>query len=109
MTKQQRKKCQKILEHYGVHHQMDKLMEELRELLEACENVKRASGDLFSMVDEIADVEVMLWQIKYALHLFDEVDSRKEYKIDRQIGRMEDGKEEKGSPGVFGADRKGHG
>ena len=90
MTHEQMLKLQKIMNHYGIENQLKKLMEEARELVEACENVKRDGGDLEGLVDEIADVEVMLWQIKYAFSLFGQVADRKEYKINRQIGRMAD-------------------
>lgn len=88
MTKLQKRELGKILNHYGIESQMDKLIEEAAELIQAVEKAKRDGAALENLADEIADVEVMLWQIKYHHKLFARVQQRVEYKIDRQVRRM---------------------
>lgn len=55
--------CTKIMQHYGVQAQKLKLVEELAELIQA---VLKSPENLISddMVEKIADVEIMLTQIK---------------------------------------------
>lgn len=92
MTKQNRRDLEKILDHYGIESQIDKLVEEAAELIVECEKAKRdlprGEYDLDKLVDEIADVEVVLWQLKYFYKLFVRVGHRTQYKIERTIERM---------------------
>lgn len=75
----------KIAEHYGIEHQKHKAIEELSELTRAL-----ARGDRENIVEELADVEIMLQQITYLMdirpHEVNDVATRK---IDRQLKRME--------------------
>lgn len=84
----------KIAKHYGYQNQRKKLIEEMAELtVEIChldergnyENVKERQ----SVYEEMADVEVVLEQIKILLDCEAEVEAFKQYKIDRQLKRME--------------------
>lgn len=73
-----------IANHYGLKHQLVKCKEELVELIEAL----GGSSDTH-IVEEIADVEIMLSQIKYLRDIPDEqVDVIKQYKISRQLTRI---------------------
>lgn len=89
----------KIAKYYGYQHQRKKLIEEMAELtVEICHLDERGDYENFihrqAIYEEIADVEVVLEQIKYLLDCEAEVGALKQYKIDRQLKRMEksDGK-----------------
>lgn len=73
-----------IANHYGLKHQLVKYKEELNELIEAL----GGSSDTH-LAEEIADVEIMISQIKYLRNIPDEqVDVIKQYKISRQLTRI---------------------
>lgn len=84
-------KALQIVEHYGKNHQRHKTAEELSELMtlvlqDANENGKVQS---FRIIEEIADVYVMLTQ----LELIYEIDSRDiqpviDYKLNRTLKRI---------------------
>lgn len=82
--------CRDIMRHYGIQPQKIKLMEELAELIQATAKspVGIVSDD---MVEEIADVLIMIEQMKSAISpdqvrlLHDMVS----YKLRRQLTRME--------------------
>ena len=74
-----------IADHYGKEHQLEKCKEELNELIEAL-----GSNCDIHLAEEIADVEIMISQIKYLRNIPDEqVDVIKKYKIQRQLRRIE--------------------
>lgn len=73
-----------IADHYGLEHQQGKCKEELGELIEAID-----SFDERAIIEEVADVEIMLSQIKYLRDITDEpLDVVKKYKIQRQLRRI---------------------
>lgn len=73
-----------IADHYGLEGQTKKCEEELNELIEAL----GGSSDTH-IVEEIADVEIMISQIKYLRNIPDEcIDGIKRYKISRQLTRI---------------------
>ena len=76
-----------IADHYGLEHQLGKCKEELNELIEAIDSL-----DERAIIEEVADVEIMISQIKYLRDIPDEqVDVIKKYKIQRQLQRIKDG------------------
>lgn len=95
---------EKIAEHYGFEPQIKKLFEEMAELTVAiCKysNFIQRKHDSPSdfvkeeylkadVVQELADVQNMIWQMQIFLKPCD-VASQCEYKIARQIERMEKG------------------
>lgn len=71
-----------ILDHYGYEHQVIKLFEEMAELQVAlCKG-----GSKEDVMTEIADVEVMLGQVKLALDI--DTTDEKRRKVRRQIRRI---------------------
>lgn len=87
MTEAQNRKLIKILSRYGKNHQVEKAIEECAELTQAL--MKDRQGNAREMViDEIADVYVMLAQMEIAYECHGEVADRIEYKINRQLERM---------------------
>ena len=92
----------KIIKHYGINSQQRKLEEEVFELQEAItthelkESVKydipltEIVGTKQHIVEELADVLVLLIQI---IHYYEidkmEIEKNIKYKIERQLGRIE--------------------
>lgn len=72
-----------IADHYGKVHQLEKCKEELNELIEAID-----SKDEESIKEEIADVEIMVNQVKYLMCAERLVELYKDYKIARQLRRI---------------------
>lgn len=92
-------KIRYIADHYGKAQYMQ-TMEECSELIKALSKLQRAEvledGQKISMaikdvIEEIADVEVMLEQLKYLLNIPNSkaIDAIKEQKLDRQVQRIE--------------------
>lgn len=89
-----RKAIVTIGEFYGYNHQRKKLIEEMAELtVEICHLDERGNyenhRDRARVYEELADVEVVLEQIKYLLNCEDEVEALKMYKVRRQLDRIE--------------------
>ena len=88
--------CQRIAEHYGVTHQCLKTVEEMAELsVELMKMVNAENGELDRVFEEIADVSIMIEQLRLLLDpyrlVIDTIISRK---IRRQLGRIEAEKQE---------------
>lgn len=88
-----------ISEHYGYEAQSNQLVEECAELIQAVNKYRRAQGAgqrttvtvemaLENLVEEMADVEICLEQIKHLLSCHDSVEKIKERKINRQLERI---------------------
>ena len=98
MTTEQ--KIQYIADHYGYEPQSRQLIEELSELIQAvCKHNRAFDGkrpskfsncpEKDAITEEMADVEIMLSQIKYLLGVGDgELSQIIESKLDRQIERI---------------------
>ena len=88
--------CRTIADYYGYTAQSNQLIEECAELIQAVSKYRRAVGidkakALENYVEEIADVELMLGQIKYLLKIPEsDIIKVKEYKIQRTLDRMEE-------------------
>lgn len=84
-----------IINYYGVDKQLDQLVEECGELIVAIAKLKRygntASGMEYacSIVEEIADVENLIEQLKFKnAHIAEGVKRSKEFKVDRELDRI---------------------
>ena len=98
-------KIKKIADTYGYDAQSRQLIEEMAELTVAinklwrverfCDrkNIMDVKGfsypEVKEIIEEIADTEIMLSQIKYLLGCNEEVEQEKEGKILRQLERIE--------------------
>lgn len=73
---------------YGVTQQLDMTIEECGELITALSHHKRGRASKKEVVTEIADVQIMLDQLKL---IFDkeEIDKEIEYKLNRLKKRLE--------------------
>ena len=92
-------KIKKIANHYGLTKQSRQLAEECAELIQATSKYMRFQETSYastvdwkyieSVCEEIADVEVMLEQMKYLLHINPTaIEAIKSKKIDRQLERI---------------------
>jgi len=84
-------KIKAIANHYGIKNQLTKTIEELRELREEVRNylfdyqMENSEITTIPLIDEIADVKIMIAQLEYLLELEKEVKDRVEFKLNRQI------------------------
>ena len=76
------------VKHYGTSNQIQKAIEELAELI-----VELArKEDKNAIADEIADVEIVIAQCKIMFDIANQVEVRKNYKLERLKKRMEEQK-----------------
>lgn len=86
----------KIANHYGLHPQIGKLLEELEELQIASRHAfldltaapKISDDVLENLIDEMADVAIMVEQVAYLTDTVDAVKERVEFKVNRQLERI---------------------
>ena len=115
------KKC---ISKYGTKNQMDMCIEEMSELTKAILKYRRKTKEIFggdsmevkeeiskekideynyarqAIIDELADVEIMCRQMEIMLVARDEVDSRIDFKLMRQLKRLE-GKDDEDKQSVL--------
>ena len=79
-----------IINTYGTKMQEDIALEELAELQKAILKHRRYGNKETEkeIIDEIADVEIMLEQLKIIYSCSNDVEKRVEYKIEREINRI---------------------
>lgn len=82
-----------LINHYGTRMQQDIVIEELSELQKAIIKYRREPSDKTkeAVIEEIADVQVMLEQLKMIFSCKSKTDEIMDVKIDRQIKRVMDG------------------
>ncbi len=80
----------KILYHYGFIPQVQQLKEELKELIEAADGYVNGIDTQLHFLEEMADVEVMIDQMKLHFGAWDKVNEIKREKVDRQMRRIAD-------------------
>ena len=78
-----------IINHYGAKNQQRKLAEEVFELQEAITLFESGQGDVKNVIEEIADVYVLLEQFEYYYEIEpEEIGKVIQYKVNRTIERM---------------------
>lgn len=84
-----------IADHYGIDGQISVTQEECAELIQAISKFRRYPNNkdiLKSLVEEIADVRIMIAQIEYLLSNYGvndiDIDTQIEHKIYRQLQRI---------------------
>lgn len=89
-------KIEKIANHYGLDHQIRKAKEELQELYTALLDyqLNDSKEKQKAVVTEIADVAIMIEQLKLLMGVSEDVEVEIEYKLNRQLKRIERGKNE---------------
>ena len=84
-----KEKIRTIADHYGLTHQLMKTVEELNELALECAKSWEKKGITINLISEIADVEIMLEQIKHLAKIEpSDIDEVKAFKINRQLKRI---------------------
>lgn len=83
-------KIKLLIDHYGKEKQKDIAIEEMTELIKELIKERRYADNRPRILFEVADVVLMLYQL-IQIYQFDgkEIQDIIEYKIDRQIARME--------------------
>lgn len=89
------KRIIKIAEHYGKDSQLDILQEECSELIQAVSKYRRSNDiEVFKKMhieEEIADVEIMISQIKHLLEISErDIKAIKDTKLERQLDRIKE-------------------
>ena len=92
MTNEMKRACKQIIAHYGDRAQRHILIEECAELIQAvikCERGCEGADEIF--VEELADVSIMIEQMKQSLCLYDlqRYNEMLKKKINRQLERMQ--------------------
>ena len=89
MNKEIQKFIDIVISKYGTEHQVTVAIEELSELQKELCKFIRKSGNLSNIAEEIADVQLMLWQMQTVFDVRqEEVERRVKYKIDRTINEI---------------------
>lgn len=79
----------KIAEHYGCRRQMQQLIEEMSELTQALCKCFRSNGEVHeNLIEELADVKLVLDQVIFLLACNEEVLEIMKQKTNRTIERM---------------------
>ena len=99
MTQKQLRDLNTIVETYCSDKQEDVAIEEFSELIKAILKFRRSNAkdsDLRdAVIDEIADVQIMLTQLGIIFNCVEEVNERIDFKIDRQMGRIKEREEKR--------------
>ena len=85
--------CQKAVSLWGSQAQLDMAIEEASELIKAICKLKRSGASLeavSAVAEEIADVEIMIEQLKIMFYCHDDVDDWEKYKLERLSERIEE-------------------
>lgn len=82
-----------IAERYGRSHQVEKMIEELEELIEAAREWQEEPSDKAyeHLIEEVADVRLMTWQVVYLMDAFTHLEFFVNQKIRRQLARIKEG------------------
>ena len=93
MTADQNDVLKQAIEIFGITQQMDMAMEECAELIVALNKIKRSTiidqnKAVDDMLSEVADVEIMIEQIKIMFSGYEAVESAKKEKLARLAHRV---------------------
>lgn len=107
MTEETKQKIQKIARHYGYEPQSRQCIEEMAELTQAINKYWRKdlqcgkypynpwdgympddSKEYDNLIEELADVQIMIWQMKFLLTATD-FEKIIQQKLDRQMERID--------------------
>ena len=85
----------RVIAKYGAEHQLTVATEELSELIKELCKWKRYGNNREAIIEELADVGLMLWQIKKIVGIEAwEIVTAQDKKIDRLLQRMEEDENE---------------
>lgn len=81
----------KAIEKWGKHSQLLMVLEEMSELQkEILKNINRHADNVEDIIDETADVEIMLAQLKYIYNIHHQVETRIPFKLQKVKRRLEE-------------------
>lgn len=94
MTEQDRESFETIIEAFGKEAQMIVAVEELAELQkEIIKKLRQKKRNIFCLVEEMADVEIMIDQLKIMFNIGDkELATERNYKINRTLEKLKKSK-----------------
>lgn len=79
----------RIADRYGKERQLVMLMEECGELIQACsKQLRRKDKSINNLIEELADVRIMIEQIEHLYGIKSFVEDEMKYKLIRQLERM---------------------
>lgn len=82
-------KAKAIIDNYGVVHQLKHFQSEVWELNEAIMVFELGDGDIKHVIEELADVQLMLNEFKEYYEISDmEIDFNMNFKANRQLERI---------------------
>lgn len=92
MTKEERRILTEAIQTFGTRNQFVVAIEELSELTKELTKNLRGANNSGSIVEEIADVEIMLDQLKIWLFAFADVQNMRAFKLKRLEERIKEAK-----------------
>ena len=93
MKTYQSESCNTIANHYGKDSQVLVAIEEMSELTKELCKYFRHYDRREQIIEEVADVEIMLEQLKFLFDVHTEVSNEIDYKLERQMRRIEQERE----------------
>ncbi len=82
---------ERALKTWGKEPQMLQVIEEMSELIkEILKNINRHKDNVAEIIEETADVEIMLEQLKYCYNIHKQVAAYKEQKLHKIEQRLDD-------------------
>ena len=90
MTKEERVIFTDAIQTFGKNAQIVVAIEEMAELTKALTKKLRGSQNLNSIIEEIADVEIMLDQLKLMSCVFSSVKNERDFKVQRLAERIKE-------------------
>ena len=91
MEKQYENILKKAIATWGKHAQLLMVLEEMSELQkEILKHINRSKDNIDEIIDETADVEIMLEQLKYIFDIHQVVKDRIPVKIEKMKSRLKD-------------------
>ncbi len=90
MTNIPQELIKKAVDTWGLHSQALMALEEMAELQkEILKNINRRKDNVAEIIDEVADVEIILAQLKYMYHIEEAVAERIPLKLEKMQRRLE--------------------
>ena len=74
--------------HYGLNSQLDKLIEEPAEVIQAIQKYKQNKNLTTGLIEELADLSVVHDQVVYLLDCNKRIDAVRQYKVMREVRRI---------------------
>ena len=91
MEKVSKELCQKAIDAWGTDAQLLMVLEEMSELQkEILKHINRGKDNLDEIIDDTADVEIMLEQLKYIFGIHKNVAERIPLKLNKVKARLDD-------------------